>query len=138
MGKERGGNVLQDIDWSRIESKYFTVIPDVEYIVEVVDFKIVKKDFHKPNEEPEDGLSMHIASCSANGVEEFYSRPKELFTKSVAFVQQVKPILQRAVMERRDSVWLTFKRSKNNNWTVFSWEPKMTPRVERFPRVQSQ
>ena len=130
--------MLQDIDWSRIESKYFTVIPDVEYIVEVVDFQIVKKDFHKPNEEPEDGLSMYIVSCSANGSEEFYSRPKELFTKSVAFIQQVKPILQRAVMDRRDSVWLQFKRSKNNNWTVFSWEPKLIPKVGRFPRVQSK
>ena len=127
-----------DLDWSRIEQPYWKPTPDKEYIIEATNWRIVMKDFGKTDAPQRDTFAMDVVSVSVDGHDEFFTKPKEFATTNRTFIENIKPIIQKAVRENRDNVWIQLKKNNKGVYSVFTFHPPVAQYARGFPGVKSQ
>lgn len=109
------------IEWSKLSGKYWTAQPDKEYIIEFGNWRIEETQFNNPELPPRNVLVMNVYTLQEgdNKLEEF-DPPKEFSTMSYSFIENIRPIIDKAVREGKDRIYVQLKKTGKHQYSIFS------------------
>jgi hypothetical protein len=114
------------IDWAELASKYWRPSPEKEYIVEFGDWHIGESNFGNADLPPRKVLVLNVYTVQANDEDhEEYTPPKEFSTYNWSFIEGIRPIIDKAVKEGRDRVYVQLKRNTKGTYSLFTYNVRM-------------
>jgi hypothetical protein len=114
---------MNEVEWPKLEGKFWKADNDVQYLVQFANPRIEERTYGDSSP-PKTVLVLDVLSMQRDGAELkdaiHYTPPKEFSTRNSSFIAAIRPILEEATKERRESVTVLLRRTGMGKEVLYS------------------